>query len=88
MPYTAMQLKLYDQFQSYGFCKLVHSVTGLQVEVYFHSSVSSKAMALPPYGPFCVGLFFLSNMKLIMVAYPVQHQHEFVAGAIAALLEW
>ena len=36
MPHTAMHLKLYDRFQSYGFCKLVYSVTGLQVEVYFH----------------------------------------------------
>ena len=27
-------------------------------------------------------------MKLIMLAYPVQHQHEFVAGATATLLRW
>ena len=36
-----------------------------------------------PYHSFMT-LFFLSNMKLIMAAYPVQHQHELVA----ALLRW
>ena len=30
----------------------------------------------------------MSKMKLIMVAIPVQHQHEFVTGATATLLKW